>query len=149
MAAPLGNLRQRKLQPMQVNRASHYGEPDLDLLPVPQRIPVGPVAPDWRAPTEDNGLSAPRDTLHIALVVQDLDLLQLLRRNVYVIKPPLWKGGKVELHIIPGSELTKDEITVRIAMADLGLVDSRDLEIGPPDKISSGYPSGDNHATPA
>lgn len=92
------------------------------------------VAPDWTSPTEGNGVDTPRDELHIALIARNDAAAEALEA-IYVIKPPLWKGGKVELHVIRADKRSQDNLTIRQALADLGLADSRELEILP-------YPSG-------
>lgn len=101
------------------------------------------MAPDWRSPTEDNGAAAPRADLHIALLAPDKEALKYLRNNIRVVKPPLWHGGRIYLHVIPLDKKTHNvDMKVALAAADLGMVDARDLEIGPPEDLTLGYPSG-------
>lgn len=100
------------------------------------------MAPDWRSPTEDNGAATPRDTLHIALLATSSDEVRALSK-VRVITPPLWKGGKIALHVILSKDLKEADILIRQTLVDLGLADSRDLAIGPPDQLTLGYPTGD------
>ena len=112
--------------------------------PAPQEK-VRAVAPDWQSPTLDNGLAAPPGDLHVAIVVPDAATAALLRGNVRVVKPPLWKDGHIYLHVIVSDDrhgAAGIDIRLAQAMADLGLLDAADLGIGPPDGITQGYPSG-------
>lgn len=100
------------------------------------------MAPDWVSPTEGNGTDLPRAVLHIALLAPNKEAERFLRGYVRVVKPPLW-DGKVMIHVIPINEKKNDvDIKLAQAMIDLGLLDSKDLQIGPPDDFTIGYPSG-------
>lgn len=112
---------------------------------VPAGIPARAVAPDWTSPTEDNGVSAPRAELHIALLVPDRATADLLRNRVRVVRPPLWHGGKIYLHIIPEDQRRRYadmDFKILQAIVDLGWLDASDLDIGPPDQTTIGYPTG-------
>lgn len=93
------------------------------------------MAPDWSSPTEDNGVGVPRGVLSIALVAPDHDTAVLWRRLARVVKPPLWKGGTVNLYIVTQNPAMPIDAQVAQAMVDLGLVDSVDVGL-------IGYPSG-------
>lgn len=101
------------------------------------------MAPDWRSPTEDNGTAAPRAELHIALLAPNREAMTYLRNNIRVVKPPLWHGGRIYLHVVPLDKKTHSvDIKVAQAVVDLGWLDAKDLEIGPPEEITLGYPTG-------
>lgn len=130
------------LRPLRLIRTSSDRGRDSDLPHVPQPVPARALAPNWRSPTEDNGLSAPRADLHIALIAPDADTAKQLRK-VRVVKPPLWQGGKIFLHVITERKgWGMDDYKIMQAVADLGWADARDLQIGPPDAVTNGYPSG-------
>lgn len=99
------------------------------------------MAPDWRSPTLDNGTTAPRGKLHIALVADTPEARTLLEQHVRVIKPPYWDGD-IHLHVITNPGMTDDDVYILQAMVDLGWADSRDVQIGPPASLTDGYPSG-------
>lgn len=99
------------------------------------------MAPDWVSPTEGNGSDAPRADLHIALIAPNNETAKLLR-DVRIVKPPLWKGGKIWLHILTPKKGLGIDLSVAQAMVDLGLIDARDIDIAAPDAITEGYPSG-------
>ena len=130
----------RPLRPMRIDRPRSGGRDDGDLRPVPDPVPERAMAPEWVSPTEGNGSDAPRADLHIALVAPNKEIAGQLN-TVRVIKPPLWKGGKVYLHVLIADKAMVD-LKVAQAMVDNGLLDSRDLQIGPPDGLTAGYPSG-------
>jgi len=50
------------------------------------------------------------------------------------VTPPLWKGGKVTLHVVV-HDPAKGDAQVLLALIDLGLIDSADTDL-------IGYPSG-------
>lgn len=136
----------KPLRPLRLSRSAidRGGEPRR-VLPVSDGIPKRALAPDWISPTEDNGLSAPRAELHIALTCDGPDAERILKNGVRVIKPPLWHGGKIYTHIIRTDKLKKSlsmDIQILQAVADLGWLDAVDLEIGPPEAMTDGYPSG-------
>lgn len=103
------------------------------------------MAPNRPNPTQDNGSTLPRTDLHIALILPDRATAQQLKNKIRVVKPPLWPG-KVYLHFIPEDQRYRyrslDTRTL-IALVDTGLVDAKDVDIGPPAHITLGYPSGD------
>lgn len=102
------------------------------------------MAPEWRSPTEDNGLGVPRADLHVALVVPDRATYDLIRAKAFLVRPVGWEGH-VYLHTILESRKTKySDVPMKLLtlMSDLGLMDSKDLEISPLD-MDLGYPSGD------
>lgn len=114
---------------------------------VPEPVSQRSLAPDWVSPTQDNGVAVPPADLHIALLAPDRDTAELLRGRVRVLKPPYWEGGKVYLHVVlqdqRKSPTYKDwDMTILLALADMGVMDTRDLEIGPPADLTLGYPSG-------
>lgn len=136
---------QRKpaLRPMRISLPRDRGGDDGPVPAVPERVPERLMAPDWRSPTEDNGAAAPRADLHIALLAPNREAERFLRGYIRVVKPPLWHGGKILLHVIPINEKKNDvDIKVALAMVDLGLLDAKDLQIGPPDELTIGYPTG-------
>lgn len=96
---------------------------------MPDPVPERPLAPDWRSATEGNGADQPRDTMHVALVAPDTATAEVWRRQARLIKPPLWKGGKVMLHVVViDTTKSKDlDPLVLQAMVDLGFADSTDL----------------------
>lgn len=130
---------------MRLNRPSDSSPTDRSLSPVPGPAPARPVAPDWKSPTEGNGSTTPRADLHIALVAPNPKTAHFLRDRIRIVRPPLWHGGKVYLHIIPEDQRSEDDIDILLAqtLADLGLADAADMHIGPPDGVTLGYPSGD------
>lgn len=104
------------------------------------------VAPDWASPTEGNGAGCPPGDLHVALIAPDRAAAAQLRR-VRVIKPPLWRDGRVFLHVIVDTDRTRHrDVDLRVlqAVVDLGWADAADLDIGPPADLTLGYPSEDS-----
>jgi hypothetical protein len=99
------------------------------------RVPERAMAPDWNSPTEDNGLTTPRGELHVALLAPDADTATQWRKRARVVTPPLWKGGKVSLHVVVHDASKDPDASVLLAMVDLGLIDSADAGL-------IGYPSG-------
>jgi hypothetical protein len=102
------------------------------------------MAPEWRSPTEDNGLGLAYENLHIALVVPDRATYDLIRAKAFLVKPHGWEGH-VYLHTILDNRRSKySEIPMKLLtlMSDLGLMDAKDLEISALD-MDLGYPSGD------
>lgn len=130
----------RTLRPMRIARPRTPGVGDGDLRPVPDRVPERAMAPDWVSPTEGNGTDAPRADLHVALVAPNAEVAKQLR-DIRVIRPPLWHGGRILLHVLTAKKGLGVDLTVAQAMVDLGLLDSKDLDIGPPDEITEGYPT--------
>jgi hypothetical protein len=124
----------RPMRALQLPRTIHRGEPDGGVPNLPEPIPARAVAPDWSGPTEDNGLATPRGELHIALLAPDAATAATWRTRARVIIPPLWKGGKVQLHIVTQDPAMGDA-KILLAMIDLGLIDAQDAGI-------VGYPSG-------
>ena len=125
---------------MRLTRPRRPSDGDGDLPDVPIDVPERAMAPDWVSPTEGNGSDAPRAELHIALIAPNAEVAKQLR-TVRVVKPPLWKGGKILLHVLTPNRLGID-LSVAQALVDLGLVDSKDVTIEAPDGIELGYPSG-------
>lgn len=140
----MANQNKPAMRPLRLPGARSSGRQPGPLPPVPGLLPAHPVAPDWRSQTEDNGLLAPRADLHVALVAPDMATYKLLRKNVYVVTPPLWKDGRVRLHVILRPKVDKGLIPMAVlqAMADLGFVDAKDLEISLAD-MDLGYPSSE------
>ena len=122
------------VRPLRVPRPRPGGGPGRDLPAVPGRVPEHVLAPDWSGPTEDNGATTPRGELHVALVAPDAATAAAWRRTARVITPPLWKGGRVNLHVIHIAEPLGDPALL-MAMVDLGLIDAKDAGF-------VGYPSG-------
>lgn len=96
------------------------------------------MAPDWISPTEDNGVSLPRDDMHIALVAPDPETAEIWRRQARLIRPPLWKG-RVHLHIVTIDTTKSHDLDPLVlqAMVDLGFADSADIGL-------IGYPEAPN-----
>ena len=126
----------RAMQPLRFKRTGDQGQPHRLVSHVPEPVPPRSVAPDWNSPTEDNGVTAPRADMHIALVAPDPATAEIWRRQARLIRPPLWKG-KVFLHVVT---IDKDKSKgvdplVLQAMVDLGFADSTDIGL-------IGYPEG-------
>jgi hypothetical protein len=131
------NQREHHLRPLRINRTGNPSPNDRSMPDVPQRAPARVVAPDWQSPTEGNGLAQPRATLHVALLAPDPTTATLWQRQARIITPPLWKGGKVELHIVVVNEETqRADPKLLQTLTDLGLIDATDAGF-------VGYPSGD------
>lgn len=133
----------RTMPTLRLNRAGSNRSADHPVPVVLERVPERSVAPDWNSPTIDNGVAEPRGILHIALVIPDAQAFNTLAKRVYVVKPPLWKG-EVRLHAIPEPGKNDADITlyIKLALIDLGLIDSKDVQIDRA-SIELGYPSGD------
>lgn len=95
------------------------------------------VASNWTGPTEGNGTDQPRGELHVALIAPDATTAALWRQRARVIIPPLWRGGRVQLHVVTVDTSISQNADERLllAMIDIGLVDAHDTGI-------IGYPSG-------
>lgn len=134
----------RRLQPLRINRPSNSGgRPSRSVPDMPPAVPARAVAPHWGSPTEGNGSDLPRAALHIALLAPDAETANSLQRRLRIVKPPLWKGGKVHLHIIvqPPDGFPVDPY-IGQALVDLGLIDSADVGLTEPDSVTIGYPAG-------
>ncbi len=121
------------LRPLRLARPGDRSGNRHAVPPVPERVPEHALAPDWNSPTEGNGSATPRGELLVALLAPDAATAAIWRQRARVVTPPLWKGGKVTLHVIV-SESTGDP-QILLAMVDLGLIDSTDAGL-------IGYPSG-------
>lgn len=133
------------LRPLRISRGGSVGTRSDSVPGVPEPVPAGGIPPDWRGPTEGNGDGLPPADLHIALLAPDRDTAEKLRGRVRIIRPPLWKGGRIFLHVIPETQRKKYrevDMNILLAMVDLGMIDSADAEIAPPDDLTIGYPSG-------
>lgn len=141
----MATLDRPALRPLRLPGAVSSGRRPRALPPVPQLAPEHELAPDWRGETEDNGVLAPRADLHIALVAPDLATAREWKKNAFLVTPPLWKDGRVHIHVILDNRKTKyGELPMKLlqAMADLGLMDAKDLEISKADMLFDlGYPS--------
>lgn len=137
----MASNRQRPLRPVRLAIPRRDREQHDVLSEVPDRVPQRSLAPDWSSPTEGNGLDTPRDVLHIALLARNEADAERLK-TITIIKPPLWKGGEIKVHVIVSKDMTRDDILIRQTLVDMGWADSRDLDIGPPAERTLGYPSG-------
>ena len=136
---------QQPLRPLRITRPRNPGQISDALSELPEPVPTNPVAPDRHGPTEDNGLTAPRAELHIALIAPNRETAELIRGHIRIVKPPLWHGGKIYLHVITEDRRSKTigiDARVLQAVVDLGFADARDVEIAEPDEFTIGYPSG-------
>ena len=123
------------LRPMRLPGAVDRREPDSPVPPVPEHVPERPLAPDWRGATEDNGLDQPRGVLHVALLAPNEHVAAEWRQRARIVVPPLWKGGKVTLHVVTvDDEAPSLNEQLLFALVDLGLLDSADAGL-------VGYPS--------
>lgn len=82
-------------------------------------------------------------TLHIALVVPDIRLYQLVKSKFQVIQPP-YSDIKVQLHVLVDDK--KDPLAgldwqVRVALVESGLVHPADANITYPDQVTLGWPT--------
>lgn len=83
--------------------------------------------------------------IHLALVVPDIRLFQLLKSKALIIQPP-YDNVRVELHILV--EDKKDPLKdmpwdIRVALVQSGLANARDANIHPPDQVTLGWPTED------
>ena len=124
------------MRPLRVARPSRGSGDPAPVLPVQGPIPARVLAPDWVPPTEDNGADTPRGELHVALVAPDAATAASWRTRARLITPPLWKGGRTQLHVVH-FDLELGDPRLLIALVDLGLIDSKDAGM-------VGYPSGLN-----
>lgn len=105
------------------------------------RLPDDPglVVPDRVGPAQGERPAAPRDILHIALVIPDIKLYGQLRRAAYLISPPGWKGH-VKLHVLPKNpRTTEEEMLYKFVLVDLGLVDPSVAGFAYPDTMELGW----------
>ena len=135
MGTPLVASERPALRPMRVNRTGSRGGSDSSVPVMPEPVSPRPVAPDWSSPTEGNGLAQPRGKLHVALLAPDAETARVWRQRARIVTPPLWKGGKVQLHVVIHDAARQPDAAVLLAMVDLGLIDSADAGL-------IGYPSG-------
>ena len=136
---------QPQLRAMRLPRAIHRRSVNGDVSSMPERVSQRSLAPEWVSPTEHNGTATPRAVLHVALIAPNVAEAERIKGRLRVITPPLWRGGKVYLHIIPEDQLQGSgdlDIRIRQALVDLGFADSTDVGIGPPEETTIGYPSG-------
>jgi hypothetical protein len=135
------------LRPMRITGRGSVGRGYDDLPGVPQPVPASGMASDWIGPTEGNGTGLAPADLHIAILAPDRKTADSLKGRVRIIRPPLWQGGRIFLHVIPEDQrkrLKGVDMTILLAMVDLGMIDSADAEIGPPDDLTVGYPSNES-----
>ncbi len=122
------------MRPLRLARTVRAGRDTEPVLPVQGQLPARVLAPDWQPPTEDNGAATPRGELLVALFAPDAATAMIWRQRARVIVPPLWKGGKVTLHVVVQEPVLGDP-EVLLALVDLGLIDAQDGGL-------VGYPSG-------
>ena len=126
----------KRLRPLRITRSpGGDGVGHIGLPPVLEPLPERAMAPDWSSPTDGNGAATPRAELHVALVAPDATTAAIWRQSARVIVPPLWKGGKVTLHVIHIDSTEDIDTALRLALVDLGFLDAKDVGL-------IGYPSG-------
>lgn len=119
----------RPLPPVRVPRTGSRNRDRSALPQLSERVPIRELAPNRVNPTEGNGTTTPRDRLHIILLARSEDTAKLLKDNVRVVRPPLWKGGEVLLHVVQSRDLTTDNAQIQQTIVDLGWADAKDLDI--------------------
>lgn len=139
---PRVDIGSRPMQPLQEDRTNPEGSGQSNLRPMPSDR--NPVVPERLGSAPVNGTDKPAYTLHIAIVVKDLKLFDSVRQNVYLVKPPYWKG-RVELHVLvqkPGS--SPEDMTYRLALSDLGMADPTVLGLNDGLQLSMGWPDAES-----
>lgn len=86
--------------------------------------------------------STPSRSLHLAIVVPDIRLYQLIKNKFRVIQPP-YDDIAVQLHVVIDDQ--KDphrdlDWQIRIALVQSGLVEPGDMNITYPDQVTLGWP---------
>lgn len=92
---------------------------------------------------EDNAQGAhPISVVHIAVVVPDIRLYQIVKDKFVVVQPP-YHDLKVQLHVLVDDKTDpfRDlEWPIRIALVESGLVLPEDVRITYPEQVTLGWP---------
>lgn len=98
---------------------------------------------DRLGPTEGPNPQPARADLHVAIVVEDVRVLDAIRKGVFVISPPLWEGT-VQLHVLhQNPRKTRQDTLYQLAVVQLGLADPSIIGLNDGLQMDMGWPSDD------
>ena len=90
-----------------------------------------------------------RQDIHLALVVPDIRLWQLLKDKAVIVQPP-YQDIHVMLHILVDDKndpYRALDWQVRVALVESGLVTPEDAKITYPDQFTLGWPKKENECS--